>query len=120
MNIKNDCTLVIGNPSTISKGGKEHAAKPISETQQKINELMGISEDIFQRYSNKQTDQRAQPQNDIQKMVNRLLGISEEIFLQYSADENLQGKELAQHNLSQREINEMMGISEEMFCKYRK
>ncbi len=116
----NDCKLVVGKPGIAIDGVAGKAANPDNEVQRKINKMMGISEEIFQLYNNKQPDPGSPPQGDIQRMINKLMGISEEVFLEYSEKKNDQEKVLSKNNLTQREINEMMGITEEVFCKHNK
>lgn len=57
---------------------------PDSELQRKVNELMGLSEEVYTQYAAKLTDNDTAPQGDIQKLVNKMMGLSEEIFNKYN------------------------------------
>jgi len=55
----------------------------IDPLQRKINKLMGISDENFQKYSPK-TQAPGYEENDVQRKINKLMGISDEDFQKYS------------------------------------
>lgn len=79
------CEVVVGKRGITAQGiNNSGNAAPDREIQRKVNELMGVSEEIYAQFANNHSNNDAVPQGDIQKMVNKLMGLSEGIFNKYN------------------------------------
>ena len=97
-------------------------AAPITDNQRKINKMMGISEESFQKHAlKKKAQENAQANIDPnQHKINELMGISAETFQKHALKKKAQENAQASIGPSQQKINELMGISAETFLKHNR
>ena len=106
--------------SAMVLGEKNIQADPqrIDEAQLIINKFMGISDEVFLKYSPKTIEE---PQNaeEAQQRINELMGIGTEIFCKYLPKVE-RGEDTSQLTEElQRRINKMMGIDDETFQRFK-
>lgn len=58
----------------------------INECQRKINELMGVSDEVYLRYALKSEEKRAPQIDEAQRKINDMMGVSDEVFLKYNKE----------------------------------
>ena len=114
----NGCEMVIGRRGISAQDINSIVnATPDREIQRKVNEMMGVSEEIHARYAAKRLDNDPAPQGDIQQMVNKLMGLSEDIFNKFN-NQRIESKRFdTTIDPIQREVNAKLGVSDEVFKK---
>jgi len=90
----------------------------IDFNQKLVNDLLGVSEEVFLKYNQPGQVESEISGDDAQRLVNKLLGISDELFLKYNNKNSQSPASSIDEN--QRKINKMLGISDEEFLKYNK